>query len=129
VVRVLVGKVRGEQGRFTGFWAEFEGEKVASYEKDDVVYTLYRATWYEHDAYRVYISDETNPKSPAYELLPVSGDPFSEGVATAYAEPYRREAVVEKYPLFIKSTAEKDERDERIDNFRILPVDPQRRPY
>jgi hypothetical protein len=125
VVRVLVGK-RNEQGHFSGFWAEFEGEKVVSHQKDDVVYTLYKATAYNQDAYRVYVSDETDPKSPVYELHPVSGDPFTEGVGPAYAETYWGEDVVDEYPLFIKRVAEKDE---RMDRFQTFPVDPQRWPH
>ena len=60
MVKVLVGK-QGEQGRFVGFWAEFEGEEVSSYEEGGVAYTLYKATGYDYEAYRVYISDETDP--------------------------------------------------------------------
>ena len=128
MIRVLVGK-RNEEGHFTGYWAEFEGEEVASYEKeDDLVYTLYKATEatpYTDDAYRVHISDETNPQSPKYELHPLSGDPFVEGAGSAYAEPYPWEEVVDKYPLFVKRAAEKDK---RLDHFHIVPADSQRWP-
>jgi hypothetical protein len=124
VVKVLVGQHR-EHGRFSGFWAEFEGEEVSSYEKDDVVYTLYKATGYDYEAYRVYISDETDPKSPVYELRPFSEDRFMQGAGPDYTEPYRREDVVAEYPLFIKRAAEKDE---NIDHFQTRNVDPTRWP-
>ena len=106
------------------FWVEFEGEKVASYEKeDDVVYTLYKATAYDNEAYRVYISDETDPQSPKHELHPSSGDPFIEGVEAVYADPYQWEEVVSKYPLFVKKAAEGKR---PIDHFQAFSVDPRR---
>jgi hypothetical protein len=124
VVRVLVGK-RGEERRFFGFWVEFEGEEVASYEKeDDFVYTLYKATAYNEDVYRVYISNETDPQSPVYELHPFEEDPAIQGIRPDYTEPYRGDEVVDKYPLFIKRAYEK--KDEKIDSFQIFPGDPQR---
>ncbi len=121
MVKVLVGN-RGEHGRFSGFWAEFDGEEVSSYEKDDVIYTLYKATAYDYEAYRVYISNENNPESPVYELHPFSEDRFMQGSGPDYAEPYRREDVVDKYPLFIKRA------DENIDRFQTRNVDPRRWP-
>ncbi len=122
MVKVLVGK-QGEQGRFVGFWAEFEGEEVSSYEEGGVAYTLYKATGYDYEAYRVYISDETDPQSPVYELLPVPEDPDIPGGRPDYTEPYRREDVVNEYPLFIKRAAENNK---PIDHFRTTSVDPQR---
>jgi hypothetical protein len=71
VVKVLVGQKRGD--RFPGFWAEFEGEEISS-NKDTrgekhIIYTLYRCTTYQREAYRVLIADEGNPANPVYKLL------------------------------------------------------------
>ena len=48
VVKVLVGKKMGD--RFSGYWAEFEGQRVSSYEDTrgdkNIVYTLYECTAY-----------------------------------------------------------------------------------
>jgi hypothetical protein len=69
MVKVLVAQRAGES--FPGFWAEFEGEKVSSYEDTrgdkNIVYTLYRCTAYNYEAYRVHIADESNPNAPVYE--------------------------------------------------------------
>src|SRR3954447_20473574 len=99
-VKILVGK--RESGRFSGYWAEFEGEVVSSYEDKDVVYTLYRCTAYNWEAYRVHISDETRPKAPVYELLPYAEGEMP-GDLLNYHEPYTKEQVVTDHPLFIKA--------------------------
>ena len=76
MVRVLVGQKRGSE--FPGFWAEFEGKEVSSYEDPRIdktaVYTLYRCTAYSFEAYRVHVRDESNPDAPVYQLLPFLGD-------------------------------------------------------
>ncbi|MGH3146744.1 MAG: hypothetical protein ACRDTR_13195 [Rubrobacter sp.] len=104
MVRVLVGKKEGD--RFPGFWAEFEGEKVGSYEdtrgERSIVYTLYRCTAYDWEAYRVHIADESNPVNPVYELLPYTEGPNVPEVGPDYAEPYAREQIAARYPLFLK---------------------------
>ncbi len=69
-VRVLVGKREG--GTFAGYWARFEGHQVGRYENKGVIFTLYRSTAVNYEGYRVHVSNETNPKAPTYELLPVS---------------------------------------------------------
>ena len=99
MVKVLVGKSKA--GGFEGYWAEFEGEKLGSYEDDKgCVYTLYKCTAYENSwgAYRVYISDETDPKAPTYRLLPYDEQ------SGHYKQPYTNQEVAAEYPLFIKRT-------------------------
>ena len=34
-----------------------------------IVYTLYRGTTYQREAYRIHIADEGNPANPVYKLL------------------------------------------------------------
>ncbi len=104
VVKVLVGQKRG--GSFPGFWAEFEGDEVSSYEDPrsgkNAVYTLYRCTAYTNEErYRVHIADESNPANPVYELRP-DENPYDSAPEKAYHEPYYKEAIEEKYPLFLK---------------------------
>jgi hypothetical protein len=115
VVKVLVGQKKGD--RFPGFWAEFEGEEVSSYKdtrgERHIVYTLYRCTAYQREAYRVHIADESNPANPVYKLLPVSGDLHIRGADLDYAEPWDRDQVAAKYPLFLKDMDYFDER--RVD--------------
>ena len=72
MVKVLVGQKRGD--RFPGFWAEFEGEEISS-NKDTrgeklIIYTLYRCTTYQREAYRVLIADEGNPANPSTSCCP-----------------------------------------------------------
>ncbi len=79
----MVRQKRGD--RFPGFWAEFEGEEISS-NKDTrgekhIIYTLYRCTTYQREAYRVLIADEGNPANPVYKLLPVAEDPHVHGQA------------------------------------------------
>jgi hypothetical protein len=68
VVKVLVGNKAGQT--YQGFWAEFDGEEVSSYEdtrgEKNIVYKLYRCTAYNWEAYRVHIADESNPDAPVY---------------------------------------------------------------
>jgi hypothetical protein len=103
-VRVLVAK--RTEGRFRGFWAEFEGEKVSCYEKTNtrgeknIVYTLYKCTAYHDEVYRVHIADESNPDAPVYELLP-DESPYEPG-ARDYSDPWDKEKIAEQFPLFLK---------------------------
>ena len=116
MVKVLVGKKEGP--KYLGFWAEFEGEKVSSYEdtrnEKSIVYTLYRCTAYDWECYRVHIADESNPANPVYELLPYTEDSQIQGLGPDYTEPYVKEQVAGKYPLFLKD----------MDYFRERRVDP-----
>jgi hypothetical protein len=119
MVRVLVGQRRGSD--FPGFWAEFEGEEVSSYEDTrgdkNIVFTLYRCTAYSYEAYRVHIADESNHDAPVYELLPYVGDPRPGGGRPDYSEVWEKENIAEKYPLFLKD----------LDYFNPRNVDPQPR--
>ena len=115
MVKVLVGHKKGE--RFPGFWAEFEGEEVSSY-KDTrggrhIVYTLYRCTAYQREAYRVHIADEGNPANPVYKLLPVAGDLHTRGTGPDYSEPWDSDQIAARYPLFLKDMDYFEER--RVD--------------
>ena len=94
MVKVPVGSIDAKKGEFVGFFAEFEGKAVSSYEHEGAVYTLYECTAYNFKAYRVHIANETDPKSPVYELRPSS--------RKAYERPYRVNDVAAEYPLFIK---------------------------
>ncbi len=119
MVKVLVGQ-RGEEG-FSGFWAEFKGEEISSYidTRDDknIVYTLYRCTAYEFEAYRVHVAEEYDPESPVYELLPYSEVRNIQGIGPDYSEPYDKRELAYRFPLFLKT----------MDYFRTRPIDPQRR--
>ena len=96
MVKVLVGS-KASRGSFSGFVAEFEGGEISSYEADGTVYTLYKCTAYDQEAYRVHTQKETDPKEPVYELHPDSG------TRGGYdASPYTREQIAEYYPLFLK---------------------------
>jgi hypothetical protein len=121
MVKVLVAQRAGES--FPGFWAEFEGEKVSSYEDTrgdkNIVYTLYRCTAYNYEAYRVHIADESNPNAPVYELLPFSGDTRPGGGRPDYSQPWEKENIAEKHPLFLKD----------IDYFDTRNVDPGPRTF
>ena len=104
MVKVLVGKRNGD--RFPGFWAEFEGEEVSSYEdtrgEKKIVYTLYRCPTDNFEAYRVHVADESNPANPVYELHLNDPDPDVQGVGADYSVLWQKEQVVAKYPLFVK---------------------------
>jgi hypothetical protein len=117
VIRVLVGKKK--DGKFRGFWAEFEGEEVSSYEDtrrdSKVVSTLYKCTAYNFDAYRVHVGDESNPEDPVYELLPYSEYPDIQGVGRNYSETYTKDQLATAFPLFLK---------EIDDYFGVRYVDP-----
>ena len=121
MIRVLVGKRNGPA--FPGFWAEFEGEEISSYEDKrsgkSIVYTLYKCTAYNFDAYRVHVADETNPENPVYDLLPNSTDPHIQDVGPDYSEPWRKEDVVAKHRMFVK----------HLDVLRERHVDPSPRPW
>ena len=102
MVKVLVGQKRGD--RFPGFWAEFEEEEISS-NKDTrgekhIIYTLYRCTTYQREAYRVLIADEGNPANPVYKLLPVAEDPHVQGAGPDYTEPWDKDQVATRYPCF-----------------------------
>ena len=113
MVRVWVGE-KGSQGRFSGYWAEFEGEEIRSYETEGVVYTLYKCTRYNFPAYRVHISYETDPQAPVYKLHPYSEDPHIRPSMREYPPPYTKEGIAEKYPIFLRN----------VDHSQPLPVDP-----
>ena len=119
MVKVLVGKRQGPS--FPGFWAEFEGEKVSSYEDNraekNIVYTLYRCTAYDYEAYRVHIKDESNPANPVYELLPYDPRSVDQGIGWDYSEPWQKGDIVAQYPLFAKD----------LDHFPERQVDPSPR--
>jgi hypothetical protein len=121
MVKVLVGKRRGPS--FPGFWAEFEGEEVSSYEDTrggkSIVYTLYKCTAYNHDAYRVHVADESNPANPVYDLLPNVSDPSIQGVGPDFSEPWQKEQVVAEHPMFVKD----------LDYLRVRQVDPPPRGF
>ncbi len=101
MVLVLVGQYV-EMGEFSGYWAEFEGEKINSFERQDVVYTLYKCTAYRFDAYRVHTSDETDPLAPVYELHPYTAEQPSHPPSRDYTEPYDEETLANQYPFFIQ---------------------------
>jgi hypothetical protein len=104
VVKVLVGKKKGD--RFPGFWAEFEGTEVDSYERTrgdkKIVYTLYKCTAYRFDAYRVHLADENDPANPVYQLHPYSEYPDSRGLGLDFSEPYTKDQLAAEFPLFLK---------------------------
>jgi hypothetical protein len=108
VVKVPVGRVDAKKGAFDGFFAEFEGKFVSSYEHAGAVYTLYECTAYDFKAYRVHTANETDPKAPVYALHPSRG---------AYERPYHESDVAAEYPLFIKD----------MDYLSIENVDPEPR--
>ena len=117
MVKVLVGKKKGQE--FPGFWAEFEGKEVSSYEDPridkNICYTLYLCTAYtSNNRYRVHIADESNPANPVYELLP-GENPYDPGPDKAYHEPYQQEDIEARYPLFLKD----------MDYFGTRRVDPE----
>jgi len=98
VVKVLVWNSRTDKE--DGFWAEFEGEEVSSYEEGEKVYTLYKCTAYDFEAYRVHVYDATHPGKPRYELHPYHHtDPHKSG---NYATPYSRAGLAATYPRFLK---------------------------
>lgn len=101
-------------GNFSGYWAEFEGDEVSSYEAEGIVYTLYRCTAYNFEAYRVHISDEADPQAPVYELRPYDKDSRIQSARHDYTEPYAAEQIAANYPLFLKD----------MDYLRTFPIDP-----
>jgi hypothetical protein len=113
MVEVLVGQRAGT--RFRGFLAQFEGDEISYYEHEGVVYTLYRVSSVNYEAYRVHISDETNHKVPTYELHPYEGSP-SEGRPPGYGTLYDKRDIAQHYPLFLKD----------IDYFEPYPIDASR---
>jgi hypothetical protein len=115
VVKVLVGK-RPEIGEeLAGFWAEFEGEEISSYAGKGTIYTLYRCTAYDFEAYRVHIVNEADPDNPVYELHPyredAERDPSPEN---PYVKPYRDYEIASEHPFFLKD----------IDYLPIYNIDP-----
>jgi hypothetical protein len=104
MVKVLVGKRQGPS--FPGFWAELEGEQISSYEdtraEKSIVYTLYECTAYDDEVYRVHVADESNPENPVYELRPYDPDSVSQGIGWDYSEPWEKDQIAAKYPLFLK---------------------------
>lgn len=111
MVKVLVGQ-GGGASRFEGFWAEFEGEEISHYKNEaqdkNIVYTLYKCTAYNFDAYRVHIADESNHQKPVYELLPYDQE-------ADWREPYKDHNLAREFPLFLKDIA---------GYFDTRPIDP-----
>jgi hypothetical protein len=99
----LLGRIRrgGDQ-----LLQRHQGEK-------HIVFTLYRCTTYQLEAYRVHIADEGNPANPIYKLLPVAEDPHVQGAGPEYTEPWDKDQVAARYPLFLKNMDYFDER--RVD--------------
>jgi hypothetical protein len=106
MVKVLVLKEFPEGSRYIGFWAEFEGEKVSSYEdtRDDtnIVHTLYKCTAYNFDAYRVHVANTSDPADPDYELHPVTWDRRVGGGHPDFSEVWDQVEVAQLYPMFMK---------------------------
>src|SRR5215216_3228403 len=94
MVKVLVGKRPDIDEELAGFWAEFEGEEISSYAGKGTIYTLYRCTAYDFEAYRVHIVNEAEPDNPVYELHPYRED--------SYVKPYRDYEIASEYPFFLK---------------------------
>ena len=117
--KVLVAQKRGDG--FPGFWAKFEGEEVGCYEDPRIdknaVYTLYRCTAYDFEAYRVHVRDESNPDAPVYQLLPFEGDRRPGGGHIDYSEVWDREDIARAFPMFLKD----------LDHFETRHVDPKPR--
>jgi hypothetical protein len=111
-VRFLVGKREG--GTSAGYWARFEGRQVGRYEDKGVIFTLYSSTAGPDEGYRVHVLNETNPKAPTYELLPVNEDSLGRGTLPDYSDLYAPRDIAEQYPLFIKD----------IDYLRTYEIDP-----
>ena len=115
MVRVLVGKRQGP--RFPGFWAEFEGEEIGRYEDTrsgkSIVYTLYRCTAYNYEAYRVHVADESNPANPVYDLLPSREGSGGAEPGKGFPAPWQKDQVVAQHPMFVKD----------LDYLEVEPVD------
>ena len=101
MVKVLVGQYVA-MGEFSGHWAKFGGVKISSYEREDIVYTLYKCTAYSYDAYRVHTSNEHDPLAPVYELHPYKSTGAAHPLKRDYSEPYSKEDLANAYPLFLK---------------------------
>ena len=115
----MVGKKKGD--KFPGFWAEFEGEEVSSHTdtraERHIAYTLYRCTAYSDEVYRVHVADESNPANPVYELRPHAEESVQHGIPWDYTEPYDKDDIEARYPLFLKD----------MDHFTERSVDPRPR--
>jgi hypothetical protein len=120
-VSVLVGE-RSEEGRFAGFRAQFQGREIASYTDARggcrITYTLYRCTAYQYEAYRVHVADESDPRSPRYELHPSGESTGLSGVSRDYSEPFDKRQAVDAYPIFARDLE---------DAVRSMTIDPLRR--
>jgi hypothetical protein len=105
MVKVLVLTLRPD-GEYVGFWAEFEGEKVSSYEDTrgdyNIVHTLYRCTAYQGDAYRVHIANKSDPGEPDYTLHPVRWDMRAGGGRPDFLEVWNQEDIAKEFPQFLK---------------------------
>lgn len=114
MVKVLVGQGGGATD-FEGFYAEFEGEEISHYKNEtqdkNIVYTLYKCTAYNFDAYRVHIADESNHQKPVYELHPFEQRPRR----LDWSEPFKNRDLAQKFPLFLKDLE---------DFFDTRPIDP-----
>src|SRR5215204_1176404 len=103
MLKVLVGK-RPEIGEELA-----EGEEISSYAGKGTIYTLYRCTAYDFEAYRVHIVNEADPENPVYELHPYRED--------SYVKPYRDYELASENPFFLKD----------IDYLPIYDIDPEPR--
>lgn len=102
-VEVVVGQYESEKDVFRGFKACFMGEKIADFEAGDRRrFTLYKCGWNRLEGYRVYDSDETNPRSPTYELMPHEEEVNPDDPHRAYHKLYSPSEVAAQWPVFAK---------------------------
>jgi len=69
---------------------------------NNIVYTLYKCTAYNFDAYRVHIANKSDPGEPDYALHPVRWDTRVGGGGPDFSEVWNREDIARQYPLFLK---------------------------
>ena len=112
MVKVLVGERIDFD--FVAFWAEFEGEEVSSYKDtrgNNIVYTLYRCSAFNFEAYRVHIVDESDPDNPEYKLQPSTGDLRPGSGRLQFSEAWTPGDIADEYPLFLKDMDYLETRD------------------
>jgi hypothetical protein len=102
LVEVVVGQYDSDKDVFKGFKACFMGEKISDFMAGDRRrFTLYKCGWNRLEGYRVYDSDETNPRSPRYELMPHEGQKVDPNDPhRVYHRLYGPSEVVEHWPVF-----------------------------
>lgn len=102
-VEVIVGQHDPREQVFKGFKARFKGQKIATFQAGDRRrLTLYRCGWNRLEGYRVYDSDETNPESPKYELMPHEEEVNPEDPYRVYHRLYSPSEVAALWPVFAK---------------------------